>query len=70
MSLVGVGYIDGKLAMRLLVTNPAAEKRDVDAFFASLIAKGSSSCRKNRCPRWWAGSVPFRSRPGASPTRG
>ncbi|KJS02389.1 MAG: pyridoxal-dependent decarboxylase [Desulfobulbaceae bacterium BRH_c16a] len=39
-SLVGLAYIDGELAMRLLVTNPAAERADIDTFFGNLIAKG------------------------------
>ncbi len=40
ISLVGVAYIDGKLVMRLLVINPAAERADLDTFFSRLIAKG------------------------------
>jgi glutamate/tyrosine decarboxylase-like PLP-dependent enzyme len=39
-SLIGLAYIDGKPVMRLLVTNPAAERADIDNFFAHLIAKG------------------------------
>ncbi|MFH0784296.1 MAG: pyridoxal-dependent decarboxylase [Pseudomonadota bacterium] len=40
VTLVGVAYIDGKLVMRLLVINPAAEPADIDNFFRHLIAKG------------------------------
>lgn len=40
VTLVGVAYIDGKLVMRLLVINPAAERADLDTFFSHLIAKG------------------------------
>ncbi len=39
-TLVGVAYIKGKLVMRLLVLNPAAERADLDMFFRNLIAKG------------------------------
>ncbi len=41
ISLVGMAYLDTKLVMRLLVTNPATEKGDIDKFFADLIAKGN-----------------------------
>lgn len=40
MTLVGVAYIDGKLAMRLLVTNPAAERADLESFFKLLSRRG------------------------------
>lgn len=39
-TLVGIAYIEGKLVMRLLVINPAAERADLDTFFRHLIAKG------------------------------
>ena len=39
-TLVGIAYIEGKLVMRLLVINPAAERSDLDTFFRHLIAKG------------------------------
>ena len=39
-TLVGIAYIEGKLVMRLLVINPAAERADLDTFFHHLIAKG------------------------------
>ncbi len=42
LSLVGVAYIDGKMAMRLLVTNPDAIKADVDNFFSHVIEIGNS----------------------------
>ncbi|HBG19287.1 MAG TPA: pyridoxal-dependent decarboxylase [Desulfobulbaceae bacterium] len=58
VSFIGVGYIDGKLAMRLLLTNPAAEKRDVDAFFASLIAKGSQLLQEKPLPAVVGGFCP------------
>ncbi len=41
ITLVGVAYVDGKMVMRLLVTNPDATKADVDSFYASVIAMGS-----------------------------
>ncbi len=40
ISLVGVGYINGKLVLRLLISNPAAEKVDIDYFFNNLIEVG------------------------------
>ena len=39
-SLVGVAYIDGQMVMRLLLTNPAAEKTDVDTFFNNVLQTG------------------------------
>ena len=42
VSLVGVAYIDGKMVMRLLVTNPDAIKGDVDNFFSHVIEIGNS----------------------------
>ncbi len=57
-SLVGVGYIDGRLAMRLLVTNPASEKSDVDAFFASLIEKGRQLLKEKPLPAMVGGFCP------------
>jgi len=39
-SLVGVAYIDGRLVMRLLISNPAAEKSDIDDFFNNLLKTG------------------------------
>jgi len=39
-SLVGVAYIEGSLFMRLLITNPAADKEDVELFFKALIETG------------------------------
>ena len=47
-SLVGVAYINGQLVMRLLVTNPMAERADVDSFFDKLIAKGQELLVLNR----------------------
>lgn len=40
VSLVGVAYIDGKLIMRLLITNFLAKKEDVDRFFKELVGMG------------------------------
>lgn len=40
ISLVGVAYIDGKLVMRLLVTNPSAHKESIDKFFDELVKMG------------------------------
>lgn len=42
LSLVGVAYIDGKMVMRLLVTNPDATKGDVENFFSHVIEIGDS----------------------------
>ena len=39
-SLVGIAYIEGDLFMRLLITNPAADRSDIESFFQSLIEKG------------------------------
>ncbi len=41
-SLIGVAYIDGRLVMRLLVSNPASEKADIDNFFNTVIETGKS----------------------------
>jgi glutamate/tyrosine decarboxylase-like PLP-dependent enzyme len=45
ITLVGVAYIDGTLAMRLLVTNPAAERADLDNFFDLLSKRGRELLR-------------------------
>ena len=58
VSLIGVGYIDGKLAMRLLLNNPAAGKGDVDAFFASLLAKGRQLLQERPLPAVVGGFCP------------
>ena len=39
-SLVGVAYINGRLAMRLLISNPVAEQADIDTFFNNLLEMG------------------------------
>lgn len=41
ISLVGVAYIDGKMVMRLLLSNPEATRVDVDNFFARVIEVGN-----------------------------
>ena len=41
-SLVGAAYIDGRLVMRLLVSNPAAEQADIDTFFNTLVETGKA----------------------------
>jgi sulfinoalanine decarboxylase len=41
-SLVGVAYIDGRLVMRLLISNPAAEQADIDSFFNNLVETGKA----------------------------
>jgi len=41
ISLVGIAYIKGDLCMRLLVTDPAAERKDIYAFFQSLVETGN-----------------------------
>ncbi len=46
-TLVGVAYLDGKLVLRLLVINPAAERADIDTFFRHLIAKGRELLRES-----------------------
>ncbi len=45
-ALVGVAYIEGKLAMRLLVINPLAEHADLDTFFRHLITEGREMQRQ------------------------
>ncbi len=39
-SLVGAAYIDGQLVMRLLISNPAAERADIDNFFNNVVKTG------------------------------
>lgn len=58
VSLVGVGYIEGRLAMRLLVNNPAAEQRDVDDFFAGLIDTGRQLLQETPRPAVMGGYCP------------
>jgi glutamate/tyrosine decarboxylase-like PLP-dependent enzyme len=41
MSLVGFGYIDSKLALRLLITNSSIGKPEIDDFFRKLVATGN-----------------------------
>jgi len=41
-SLVGVAYIDGRLVLRLLISNPAAEQADIDSFFNNLVETGKA----------------------------
>jgi glutamate/tyrosine decarboxylase-like PLP-dependent enzyme len=40
VSLVGYGYIDSQLALRLLITNKIFGRADIAAFFAKLVAEG------------------------------
>jgi glutamate/tyrosine decarboxylase-like PLP-dependent enzyme len=39
-SLVGVAYVNDALIMRLLISNPATEQSDIDAFFNGLLTTG------------------------------
>ncbi len=39
-SLVGIAYIEGDLFLRLLITNPVADRSDIESFFQSLIETG------------------------------
>jgi glutamate/tyrosine decarboxylase-like PLP-dependent enzyme len=39
-SLVGVAYVDGRLVLRFLISNPAAEHADIDSFFGELVKTG------------------------------
>lgn len=39
-SLVGVAYIDGRLVMRLIITNPETTRADIDVFFANVLETG------------------------------
>ena len=39
-SLVGIAYIERDLFLRLLITNPATDKSDIESFFQSLIETG------------------------------
>lgn len=41
INLVGMAYVDGKMVMRLLVTNPETTQVDVENFFARVIAIGN-----------------------------
>lgn len=41
-SLVGVAYIGGRLAMRLLIVNPATRRSDIDIFFENVVAAGKA----------------------------
>ncbi len=41
-TLVGVGYINGQMAMRLLLNNPATEQADIDTFFNHVLQTGRS----------------------------
>jgi glutamate/tyrosine decarboxylase-like PLP-dependent enzyme len=41
-SLVAIAYIDGRVVMRLLITNPAAEQDDIDSFFNNLVETGKA----------------------------
>jgi len=41
-SLVGIAYIDGNLVLRLLITNSASDRQDIDLFFATLVETGQS----------------------------
>lgn len=40
VSLVGYGYIDSKVTLRLLITHPNFTRSDVDCFFTNLVAVG------------------------------
>lgn len=40
ISMVGCAYIAGQLVLRLLVTNPAIGREDIDRYFADLVAAG------------------------------
>jgi len=46
ITLVGAAYLDGRLVMRLLVVNPAAERADIDEFLRSVITTGKDLLRK------------------------
>ena len=39
-SLVGVAYVEGKLVLRLIITNPETTKADLEVFFENVIAAG------------------------------
>lgn len=39
-AMIGLAYVDGRLAMRLLVTNPLIGRAELDAFFSSLLRFG------------------------------
>lgn len=41
ISLVGIAYIDGKVVMRLLVTNPESGRDDVKGFFQGVVEAGN-----------------------------
>ena len=39
-TLVGLAYLDGLVTMRLLILNQQLSERDIDGFFAAIVAKG------------------------------
>lgn len=41
VTMVGVAYIEGKMVMRLLITDPDATETDVDSFFARVVEVGN-----------------------------
>lgn len=46
ISLVGVAYIDGRTVMRLVLNNPAAQKKDIDTFFHNVLRSGREILEK------------------------
>jgi hypothetical protein len=38
--MVGCAYIEGKVALRLLVTNVSIGRAEIDRYFADLVAEG------------------------------
>ncbi len=45
-SLVGVAYIEGRMVMRLVLNNPAAEQTDIDTFFHNVLQTGRELLEK------------------------
>jgi len=41
LSLVNYGYLKGKVAIRLVISNPDIEEKDLDEFFENFVQMGS-----------------------------
>ena len=39
-ALVGTGFVNGELVLRLLITNTNVDKPEIDRFFAAVMATG------------------------------
>ncbi|MGB3209747.1 MAG: pyridoxal-dependent decarboxylase [Desulforhopalus sp.] len=48
ISLVGAAYINGRLVLRLLISNPVAEQSDIDTFFNNVTGTGKVLLEKRK----------------------